>query len=229
MKMANIKNKKKMVLDTTIGVVEAIELLKKACQEKQRKFVENVDLAINLTIDPKQTNQNIRGSVSLPAGSGKKVKVIVFTNDEALQKDALEAGAMIAGLDDLMTKIEGGFLDFDYCVATPEAMKKMGKIAKILGPRGLMPNPKNGNITTDVVKVVKEILKGKVDFKNDKFGIVHVGVGKVNFTGEDLLSNIKAVVSALKEVKPEGVKGKYVKNIYLTSTMGPSFMISIDK
>ena len=227
--MANIKNKKKLAVDNTIGVVEAIESLKKACQEKQRKFIENVDLAINLTVDPKQTDQNIRGSVSLPAGSGKEVKVIVFTADEAAQKEALATGALMAGMDDLMTKIEGGFLGFDYCVATPEAMKKMGKIAKILGPRGLMPNPKNGNIATDVVKVVKEILKGKVDFKNDKFGIVHVGVGKINFTTEDLLRNIKAVVSALKEAKPESIKGKYVRNIYLTSTMGPSFMISMDK
>ena len=227
--MANLKNKKNVVADRTIDVVEAIELLKKACQEKQRKFVENVDLAINLTIDPKQSTQNIRGSVSLPAGSGKEVKVIVFTEDEALQKDALAAGAIMAGLDDLMAKIEEGFLGFDYVVATPNAMKKMGKIAKILGPRGLMPNPKNGNITTDVVKVVKEILKGKVDFKNDKFAIVHVGVGKISFSSEDLLKNIKAVISAIKEVKPEGVKGKYIKNIYLTSTMGPSFMINVDK
>ncbi|MDD2840018.1 MAG: 50S ribosomal protein L1 [Rickettsiales bacterium] len=227
--MANIKSKKKLAADNTVGVAEAIELLKKACQEKQRKFVENVDLAVNLTIDPKKTDQNIRGSVSLPAGSGKEVKVIVFTGDESLQKDALAAGAVIAGMDDLMTKIEEGFLGFDYCVATPEAMKKMGKIAKILGPRGLMPNPKNGNITTDVVKVVKEILKGKVDFKSDKFGIVHVGVGKINFTTDDLLNNIKTVISALKEVKPESTKGKYIRNIYLTSTMGPSFLVSIDK
>lgn len=227
--MANVKNKKKVVVDNSIGAMEAIELLKKACQEKQRKFVENVDIAVNLTIDPKQSTQNIRGSVSLPAGSGKEVKVIVFTDDESLQKEALEAGAMMAGLDELMAKVEGGFLGFDYVVATPEAMKKMGKIAKILGPRGLMPNPKNGNITNDVAKVVKEILKGKVDFKNDKFGIVHVGVGKINFSSEDLLNNIKAVINALKDVKPEGTKGKYIKNIFLTSTMGPSFMISLDK
>ena len=227
--MANIKSKKKLVVDNTIGVVEAIELLKKACQEKQRKFVENVDIAVNLTIDPKQSNQNIRGSVSLPAGTGKEVKVIVFTDDESLQKEALEAGAIMAGFDDLMAKVEGGFLGFDYVVATPESMKKMGKIAKILGPRGLMPNPKNGNITKEVGKVVKEILKGKVDFKNDKFGIVHVGVGKINFSTEDLLNNIKTVITALKDAKPEGTKGKYIKNIYITSTMGPSFLISMDK
>ena len=224
-----INSKKKVLADNTIGVVEAIEMLKKACQEKQRKFVENVDLAINLTIDPKQSNQNVRGSVSLPAGTGKEVKVIVFTDDESLQKEALEAGAIMAGFDELMAKVEGGFLGFDYVVATPESMKKMGKIAKILGPRGLMPNPKNGNITKEVGKVVKEILKGKVDFKNDKFGIVHVGVGKINFTTEDLLNNIKTVITALKDAKPEGAKGKYIKNIYLTSTMGPSFMISMDK
>lgn len=225
--MANIK--KKVVEDKSISAVEAVELLKKACQEKQRKFVENVDIAVNLTIDPKQSNQNIRGSVSLPAGTGKNVKVIAFTDDEVLQKEALEAGATKASLEDLIAEVEGGFLDFDYVVATPDAMKKMSKIAKILGPRGLMPNPKNGNITNELGKVVKEIMKGKVDFKNDKFGIVHVGVGKINFTTEDLLNNIKAVIDALKELKPETAKGKYIKSIYLTSTMGPSFLISLDK
>jgi len=225
--MTNLK--RKSVTDNAIGVTEAVELLKKACQDKQRKFVENVDLAINLTIDPKQTNQNVRGSVSLPAGSGKEVKVIVFTEDDSLKEEALKAGAMMAGFEDLIEKVENGFLGFDSCVATPEAMKKMGKIAKILGPRGLMPNPKNGNITREIANVVKEIRKGKVDFKNDKFGIVHVGVGKINFSSEDLLKNIKTVVSALREVKPEGVKGKYIKNIFLTSTMGPSFLINVDK
>lgn len=225
--MANIK--KKVVEDKSISAVEAVELLKKACQEKQRKFVENVDIAVNLTIDPKQSNQNIRGSVSLPAGTGKNVKVIAFTDDEVLQKEALEAGATKAALEDLIAEVEGGFLDFDYVVATPDAMKKMSKIAKILGPRGLMPNPKNGNITNELGKVVKEIMKGKVDFKNDKFGIVHVGIGKINFATEDLLNNIKAVIEALKELKPEAAKGKYIKSIYLTSTMGPSFLISLDK
>ena len=223
------KSNKKVVIDNAIGVSEAIELLKKACQDTQRKFVENVDLAINLSIDPKKSNQNVRGSVSLPAGTGKEVKVIVFTEDESLQKEALEAGAILSGMDELMAKVEGGFLGFDYVVATPEAMKKMSKIAKVLGPRGLMPNPKNGNITKDIGKVVKEILKGKVDFKNDKFGIVHVGVGKINFSTEDLVNNIRAVITALKEAKPEGAKGKFIKNIFLTSTMGPSFIVNVDK
>ena len=223
------KNNKKVVADESIGLTEAIESLKKACQDKQRKFIENVDLAINLAIDPKQSNQNIRGSISLPAGTGKEVKVIVFAEDEVLQKEALEAGAIMAGFEELMEKVEGGFLGFDYVVATPEAMKKMGKIAKVLGPRGLMPNPKNGNISKEVGKVVKEVLKGKVDFKNDKFAIVHVGVGKINFSSEDLINNIKTVINAVKESKPETVKGKFIKNIFLTSTMGPSFMINVDK
>jgi large subunit ribosomal protein L1 len=224
--MATVKNKK-VEADKTINVIEAIELLKKSCEEKKRKFTENVDIAVNLTIDPKQTSQNVRGSVSLPAGTGKEIKVIVFTDDESLIKDAKSAGAIESGFDELVRRIESGWLDFDYVVATPDAMKKLGKIAKILGPRGLMPNPKNGNITTDVAKVVKEVLKGKIDFKNDKFGIIHVGVGKINFKNEDILSNIKAVIDSIKEVKPEGVKGKYIKDIYLTSTMGPSFAISL--
>jgi large subunit ribosomal protein L1 len=226
--MANLKNKK-IVVDNAIGVLEAIKLLKKSCQEKQRKFIESVDLAVNLIVDQKQTNQNIRGSVSLPSGTGKSVRVIVFTDDESQQKEALDAGAIITGLEDLMTKIEGGFLDFDYVVATPDSMKKISKIAKILGPRGLMPNPKNSNITNDVGKTVKEVLKGKVDFKNDKFGIVHVSVGKIDFDNEELLNNVKAVIGAIKDNKPESVKGRYVDSIFLTSTMGRSFKISLDK
>jgi len=224
-----MKKDKKIVVDNSIGINEALELLRKESKEKERKFVENIDLAINLSIDPKQSSQNIRGSVLLPAGSGKKVKIIVFTDDESIQKDAINAGATLAGLEDLMQKIESGFLDFDAVIATPESMKKIGKIAKILGPRGLMPNPKNGNITNDVVNVVKNTLKGKANIKNDKFGIVHVGVGKINFSNEDIISNVKAVISTLKDLKPETVKGKYIKNIFITSTMGSSHLISIDK
>ena len=223
--MANIK--KKVVEDKSISAVEAVELLKKACQEKQRKFVENVDIAVNLTIDPKQSNQNIRGSVSLPAGTGKNVKVIAFTDDEVLQKEALEAGATKAALEDLIAEVEGGFLDFDYVVATPDAMKSLSKIAKKLGPRGLMPNPKNGNVTNSVAEATKQALKGKVNYKNDKFGIVHTIVGKINFSNEDLMKNIKAVVTAVKDSKPEVIKGKYIKSVFLTTTMGPSVGIDI--
>ncbi|MDR2526676.1 MAG: 50S ribosomal protein L1 [Rickettsiales bacterium] len=222
-----ILKKKKVETDKSIKIEEAIEMLKKSCQEKQRKFIENVDIAINLSVDVKQTSQNIRGSILLPAGTGKSVKVIVFTEDNFLIKEAMDAGAIEAGFDELVSKIESGWLGFDYVVATPDSMKKLGKLAKILGPRGLMPNPKNGNIVTEVGKAVKEIMNGRVNFKNDKFGIVHVGIGKIDFKNEDLISNIKAIVSAVKDAKPESVKGKYIKNAYITSTMGPSFLIDL--
>lgn len=208
-------------------VATAINLVKQNSEKKPRKFVETVDLVFNLAIDPKQSNQNIRGSVVLPAGSGKKVRVIVFTEDESLQKGALEAGAVKAGLGELMAEIESGFMDFDYCVATPEAMKSLSKIAKKLGPRGLMPNPKNGNVTDNVIEAVKLALKGKINYKNDKFGIVHTIVGKIDFSKEDLMSNIKAVVGAVKDSKPEVIKGKYIKSVFLTTTMGPSVPVDI--
>ena len=208
-------------------IATAVNLVKENSEKKPRKFVETVDLVFNLNIDPKQSNQNIRGSVALPAGSGKSVKVIVFTDDESLQKEAIKAGAVKAGLTELMAEIEGGYLDFDYCIATPSSMKSLSKVAKKLGPRGLMPNPKNGNVTDDVVGAIKLALKGKVNFKNDKFGIVHTMVGKVNFSNEDLMSNIKAVINAIKEAKPEVIKGKYIKSVYLTTTMGPSVGVDI--
>ena len=208
-------------------VATAINLVKQNSEKKPRKFVETVDLVFNLAIDPKQSTQNIRGSVALPAGSGKKVRVIVFTDDESLQKEALEAGAVKAGLGELMTEIESGFMDFDYCIATPDAMKSLSKIAKKLGPRGLMPNPKNGNVTNSVAEATKQALKGKVNYKNDKFGIVHTIVGKINFSNEDLMKNIKAVVTAVKDSKPEVIKGKYIKSVFLTTTMGPSVGIDI--
>ena len=190
--------------------------------------MESVDIAFNLNIDAKQSNQNIRSAVELPAGSGKTVRVIVFTDNEDLQQKAIKAGAIKAGLSDLAKEIEDGFFFFFYCVATPSAMKSLGKVAKILGPRGLMPNPKNGNISDDVETVVKQAIKGKINFKNDKYGIVHVLAGKINFSDEDLISNIKAIISAVKEAKPESIKGKYIKSVYLSTTMGPSVALDID-
>ena len=206
----------------------AVSMLKQNSEKKPRKFVESVDIAFNLNIDAKQSNQNIRSAVELPAGSGKTVRVIVFTDNEDLQQKAIKAGAIKAGLSDLAKEIEDGFLGFDYCVATPSAMKSLGKVAKILGPRGLMPNPKNGNISDDVETVVKQAIKGKINFKNDKYGIVHVLAGKINFSDEDLISNIKAIISAVKEAKPESIKGKYIKSVYLSTTMGPSVALDID-
>lgn len=212
-----------------LDIASAVKLVKENSTNKARKFVEAVDLIFNLNIDARQSNQNIRGAVALPAGTGKTIKIIVFTDDESLQKDALKAGAVKAGLEELMAEIEAGYMDFDYCIATPDAMKKLSKVAKKLGPRGLMPNPKTGNVTNDVVEAINVAMKGKINYKNDKFGIVHTMVGKVNFTDSDLISNIKAVVSAIKESKPEAVKGRYIKSVYLSTTMGPSVAVDIEK
>ena len=223
----NIKTEKKDL--ELLDVKTAVEKVQENSKSKQRKFVETIDLIMNLNIDPKQSNQNIRGSVLLPSGSGKKVRVIVFTDNETKQQEAIQAGAVEAGMAELMTKIENGFLDFDYCVATPNVMKNLGKVAKKLGPRGLMPNPKNGNITDDVTTAVSQAMKGKINFKNDKTGIVHLIVGKVDFSIEDLLLNVKAVIGAVKENKPEGLKGKYIKSVFLTSTMGSSVAVDIEK
>ena len=149
-------------------------------------------------------------------------------NTKELAEEALKAGAIRAGLSDLMTEIENGFLDFDYCIATPSVMKNLSKVAKKLGPRGLMPNPKLGNITDDVITVLNQARKGKVNLKNDKSGIIHACVGKINFNNEDLIANIKAVINTIKEAKPEVVKGKFIKSVYLSTTMGPSVAVKLE-
>ncbi len=207
---------------------EAVRKVQEMGGTKKRKFLESVDIAINLGIDAKQSDQAVKGSVLLPNGSGKKVKVIVFSADEDQKKLALEAGAAVVGLEDLVAKIEGGFLDFDCCIATPDVMQKISKVAKKLGPRGLMPSPKNGTVTTDVKKAVSDALKGKVNFKNDKAGTVHCLIGKVNFDTNALIENINAVVKAIKDVKPESSKGKFIKEFYLNTTMGPSVQVAAD-
>ncbi len=223
--MKIVENKNTEILD----LATAIKTVKKNSETKQRKFIETVDLVFNLNIDAKQSNQNIRGAVALPAGTGRNVRIIVFTESEALQKEAIAAGAVKAGLDELIAEIDGGYLDFDYCVATPDSMRSLSKIAKKLGPRGLMPNPKNGNVVDDVVTAIKVALKGKINFKNDKYGIVHTNIGKVNFTDEDLMNNAKAVITAIKDAKPEAAKGKYIKSAFLTTTMGPSVVVDVEK
>lgn len=222
------KNKKETTIAAPIALEDAIKKVIELSKANQKKFVESVDIAVNLGVDAKQSDQTVKGSLVLPNGSGKKVKVLVFAANDDIRKKALDAGAAHVGLEDLITKIEGGFLDFDCCIATPDIMQKISKVAKKLGPRGLMPSPKNGTVTQDVKKAVDEALKGKVDFKNDKAGTVHCLVGKVNFDAKDLLTNIKAVVKAIKDAKPEGAKGKYIKNFYLSSTMGSSVEVRID-
>ncbi len=204
---------------------DALDLLLGSGKRKERKFVETVELIVKLGIDPKQANQVVRGSATAPAGLGRKVRIVVVTADELLQESALNAGAMMAGYKDLISKIGEGFLDFDCCIASPDVMPALAKVAKKLGPKGLMPNPKDGNVTKDIVNVVERTLRGVINFRNDKYGIIHAGIGKVTFAKEDLLKNIDAMMSAIKSNKPELSKGKYIKDMFLTTTMG--FCVSV--
>lgn len=213
---------------TAASLEEGIKKVKELAAKKTRKFIESIDIAVNLGVDPKQTDQTVKGSVLLPHGSGKKVKVAVFTSNEDQKKIALDAGAHIVGLEDLMAKIEEGFFDFDCCVATPDVMQKISKIARKLGPRGLMPSPKNGTVTNDIKKAVSDALKGKVDFKNDKGGTVHCLIGKVDFDDKALFENTQSVLKAIKDAKPESSKGKFVKEFFLNSTMGPSVQVVVE-
>lgn len=223
------KKVKQVVEQYTADNLEgAIHKIQELSATKKRKFVESVDIAANLGIDAKQTDQTVKGSILLPNGSGKKVKVIVFAANEEQQKLALDTGAALAGFEDLLAKVEGGFLDFDCCIATPDVMQKISKIARKLGPRGLMPSPKNGTVTTDVKKAVSDALKGKIDFKNDKAGTVHCMVGKVDFDTKALFENAKVIIKAIKDSRPEGSKGKFIKEFYLNTTMGPSVKVSTD-
>ncbi len=191
---------------------------------KGPKFDETVELAVNLGIDTKQTDQNIRGTVVLPFGLGKQVKVLVFTKNE---KEALDAGADYAGADGLVNKVLGGWLDFDTVIATPDLMGLVSKLGKILGPKKLMPNPKLGTVTFEVARAVKEAKAGKVELKNDKGGVVHLAIGKKSFTGDKLAENFHAIMDRLKSIKPATSKGQFLKSAYLSTTMGPSVKVSI--
>ena len=224
------KNKQKKIQEQLKAntLEEAVNKIKEIASAKKRKFVESIDIAVNLGIDAKQSDQTVKGSVLLPHGSGKKIKVIVFTSNPDLQKTATDSGALMAGLEDLVAKIEGGFLDFDCCIATPDVMQKISKVAKKLGPRGLMPSPKNGTVTNDIKKAVQEAIKGRADFKNDKGGTVHCLVGKVNFETTSILENANTVIKAIKDAKPENAKGKFIKSFFVNSTMGPSIEVAIE-
>lgn len=191
------------------------------------KFDETVDLAVNLGIDSKKTDQMIRGAIVLPHGTGKKTKVVVFAKGEK-EKEARDAGADEVGAEDLVDKISKGWLDFDKVVATPDIMGLVGKLGKVLGPRGLMPNPKLGTVTFDVGKAVKDLKAGKVEFKTDKAGVVHVSIGKVSFDKQKLIDNTVAVIESIIKAKPPTSKGKYLKKISIASTMGPGIKINID-
>jgi large subunit ribosomal protein L1 len=188
------------------------------------KFDETVDIAIRLGVKPQHADQMVRGSVVLPNGLGKTVRVLVFAKGEK-EKEALEAGADFVGSDDILEKIKGGWLEFDRVVATPDMMGSVGKLGKILGPRGLMPNPKVGTVTFDVGKVVLELKAGKVEFRVEKAGIVHSPVGKVSFGVDKLIENIHAIVETIIKLKPASSKGTYIKSLSLSSTMGPGVKI----
>ena len=188
------------------------------------KFDETVEVHMRLGVDPRHADQMVRGTIVLPHGTGKTMRVAVIAQGERI-KDAEAAGAEIVGGDDLVEKIAAGFLDFDALVATPDMMKGVGRLGKVLGPRGLMPNPKTGTVTFEVAKAIKEIKAGKVEYRVDKTGIIHAPVGKLSFGVEKLLDNTKALMDAVQKAKPSAAKGKYIKSIYMASTMGPSVSV----
>jgi large subunit ribosomal protein L1 len=202
---------------------EAISLLKESAFSK---FDETVDLALNLGVDPRKSEQMVRGTVVLPQGMGKKVKVLVFAKGEK-EREALDAGADFVGAEDLVEKITKGWLDFDKAVATPDIMGIVGKLGKILGPRGLMPNPKLGTVTFDIARAVREIKAGKVEYKAEKAGIVHVPIGKVSFDTQKLLDNAKVVIESIIKAKPVTSKGRYLRKVSISSTMGPGITVDI--
>ena len=206
---------------TLYSPAEAVDLVKELATAK---FDETVELAVRLGVDPRKADQIVRGTLTLPAGTGKTARVIAFAAGDAAA-EARAAGADEVGADDLVAKIEAGFLDFDVAIATPDLMGQVGKLGRVLGPRGLMPNPKTGTVTTDVGKAVAEFKGGRVEYRTDKVGNVHVGVGKVSFDRSKLLANIHAVVEELVRAKPASAKGRYLRSVTLSSTMGPGVHI----
>lgn len=203
---------------------EGLDLVKKT---SKTKFDGTVELAIKLNVNPKKADQNLRGAIVLPYGTGKTYRVLVFAEGEDAKK-AKQAGADYVGDTDLVKKIEGGWLDFDQVVATPNMMPKIGKLGRVLGPRGLMPNPKTGTVTQDVTKAVKEIKAGKIEYRVDTFGNIHAPVGKVSFDKKKLAANIKTLVNQMDKEKPSTVKGVYMKNVSISSTMGPGIKLDIN-
>jgi large subunit ribosomal protein L1 len=210
-------------LNKEYSVEDAVSLIK---SNIFAKFDETVDMSINLGVDPKKSDQMVRGTVVLPHGTGKTARVLVFAKGEK-EKEARDAGADYVGAEDIVEKIQKGWLEFDSAVATPDIMGLVGKLGKILGPRGLMPNPKLGTVTFDVAKAVKEIKAGKVEYKVEKAGIVHIPVGKASFDKDKLVENTMAVLKSVVKAKPATSKGKYLKKITMSSTMGPGLKVDI--
>ena len=219
----HVENARKKVEARPYKLAEATELIKKT---HHTKFNETVELAMNLGVDPKHSDQVVRGTVVLPHGLGKSVRVLVLAGGEK-QREATDAGAEFVGSDDMVQKIMEGWTDFDAVIATPDMMRSAGKLGKVLGPRGLMPNPKTGTVTTDVAKAVRETKAGKVEFRVDKTAIIHSPVGKISFDAAKLAENAQALIAAILKAKPAAAKGKYVKRITLTSTMGPGITVDL--
>lgn len=207
------------------SVSEAISILK---EQSKVKFVESLDCAMRLGVDPRHADQMVRGTVSLPHGTGKTVKVLVIAKGAKIQ-EALDAGADYAGFEEYLEKIKGGWADVDVVIATQDSMAELGKLGKVLGPKGLMPNPKSGTVTMDVAKAVKEVKAGKIEFRVEKTGIVHTSLGKLNFETEQLVDNAKAFINTIIKLKPSSAKGQYVKSLFLSSTMGPGLKVSKDE
>ena len=204
-------------------IVDAVKILLGA---KKTKFDETVELAINLGVDPRHADQMVRGVVSLPNGTGKTVKVAVFARDEKASQ-AKDAGAEFVGAEDLAEQVQKGEVDFDRCIASPDMMAVVGRLGKVLGPKGLMPNPKLGTVTQDVAAAVKAVKGGEIEFKVEKAGIVHAGVGKVSFTQEALTENVSVFINAIIKARPSGAKGTFLKKVTLTSTMGPGVKLDV--
>ncbi len=219
------KNRKlaleKLDKDQLYNLVDAAELLK---QMTTTKFDASIDVDVRLGVDPRKANQMVRGVVTLPHGTGKKIKVLVLCTPEK-EEEAKEAGADYVGLDDYIEKIQGGWTDIDVIVTMPPVMAKVGKLGRVLGPRGLMPNPKSGTVTMEIGKAVKDVKMGKIDFKVDKYGIVHTSIGKVSFTAEKIVENAREFMLTIIKLKPTAAKGTYIKSIYLSSTMSPGIKL----
>ena len=204
---------------------DAVKIIK---ETSPAKFDETIDISINLGVDPRHADQIVRGTVSMPNGTGQEVTILVLAKGDLVEK-AIEAGADFAGSDEFLEKIKSGWTSVDVIISTPDMMPELGKLGRILGPRGLMPNPKTGTVTNDIEKAVIEIKSGKIEFKVEKNGIVHVGVAKMSFEKEKIIQNISAFINAIKKAKPSGVKGIYMKKVTLSSTMGPGIKLDHEK
>ncbi|MCQ2607379.1 MAG: 50S ribosomal protein L1 [Bacteroidales bacterium] len=219
------KNKKIALAKIEAGKAYAIEDAAKLVKEiTTTKFDASVDMDVRLGVDPKKANQMVRGVVTLPNGTGKQVRVLVLCTPDK-EKEAQEAGADYVGLDEYVEKIKGGWTDVDVIITMPTIMAKIGALGRVLGPRGLMPNPKSGTVTMDIAKAVAEVKAGKIDFKVDKFGIIHASIGKVSFSPEAIVGNAKEFVNMINKLKPVSAKGTYVKSIYISSTMSPGIQV----